>query len=154
AVMAARMGARVTMIGRVGRDGFADQLLQNFRQQGIETTYVTRDDERGTGVAAIVVDDAGQNCILVIPGANLALTPDQVRAAAAALQNADVLLAQLEVPLETSAEAFRLAKAAGVRTALNPAPAQALPPELLGLTDLCVPNEIELELLTGRPGTT
>jgi ribokinase len=154
AVMAARMGARVTMVGRVGRDVFAEQLLQNFRDQGVDTTHVTQDGERGTGVAAIVVDDAGQNCILVIPGANMVLTPEHVRAAAGVLQSADVLLVQLEVPVETTLEAFRLARAAGVRTVLNPAPARPLPPELLTLTDLCVPNETELEQLTGQAGAT
>src|SRR5262249_1209219 len=103
-----------------------------------------------TGTAAIIVDDRAQNCILVVPGANAGLSPEEVRQAAPALQHTDLLLCQLEVPLEATLEAFRLARAAGVRTGLTPAPAVALPEELLQLCDLCVPNETEVELLTGR----
>src|SRR4029077_6818573 len=104
-----------------------------------------------SGTAAIIVDDNAQNCIIVVPGANGSLSPADVRAAAEAIQEADVLLCQLEVPLETTLEAFRLARAAGVRTILNPAPARRLPDDLLRLTDLCVPNETEIEAITGRP---
>jgi ribokinase len=147
------MGARVSMIGRIGRDVFAGRILENFREQGVDTTYLTQDEEQATGVASIVVDEAGQNCILVVPGANTTLAPDHVRHAKERLQAADLLLAQLEVPVETTLEAFRLARASGVRTVLNPAPAQALPGELLALTDLCLPNELELESLTGQSGT-
>jgi ribokinase len=100
-------------------------------------------------VASIVVDDAGQNCILIVAGANEGLSPADVRAAAPAIESAGVLLCQLEVPTETTHEAFRLARAAGVRTILNPAPAAPLSDELLRLTDICIPNETEAELLTG-----
>jgi ribokinase len=154
AVMAARLGARVAMISCVGEDVFGEQTVRNFQQHGIDTTHVRRDAGQPTGVASIVVDDAAQNCILLVPGANQALTPADVRAAAPVIQSAGVLLCQLEVPLETSWGAFRLARAAGVRTILNPAPAVPLPEELLALTDLCVPNETETELLTGRSVTT
>lgn len=149
AVAAARLGARVSMVTRVGRDVFGDQLLANFRSHEIDTCHVIVDRKRPSGVAAIVVDDQARNCILVVPGANHALSPQDVRAAAGTIQAADLLLCQLEVPLDTVWEAFRLAKSAGVRTLLNPAPATALPDDLLRLTDLCVPNEKELELLTG-----
>jgi ribokinase len=149
AVMAARLGARVTMVGKVGRDVFGEGALSNYREHGIDTTHVLIDAERSTGVASIVVDDAARNCIIVVPGANLGLTPDDVRAAAPAIAGAGVLLCQLEVPLETVAEALRIAKAANVTTMLNPAPAVALPDELLHLADVCVPNENEIELLTG-----
>ena len=151
AVAAARLGARVAMVSRVGRDVFAEGLLRNYREHGIDTTHVGTDPECNTGVAAILVDDQARNCILVVPGANAALTPEHIREAAPVVQGAQVLLLQLEVPVETIREAFRLARAAGVLTVLNPAPAAALPDELLGLADLCVPNETELELLTGRP---
>jgi ribokinase len=154
AVMAARLGARVTMIGKVGRDVFGEQMLGNFRAQGIDTTYVGSDADRPSGVASIIVDDEARNCILVIPGANLALSPQDVCEAAAAIREADVLLCQLEVPLVTVLEALRLARDAGVRTILNPAPAAPLPDEVLQLADLCVPNETEIELLTGRPART
>jgi ribokinase len=154
AVMAARLGAAVTMISRVGRDVFGEQTLRNYREQGIDTTHVRIDAHHSSGVAGIVVDDASQNCILIVPGANFALTPQDVQAATPAIQAADALLAQLEVPLEPTLEAFRVARRAGVRTILNPAPARPLPDELLQLTDLCVPNEMESEWLTGRAVTT
>jgi ribokinase len=149
AVMAARLGARVTMVGKVGRDVFGEGALRNYREQGIDTTHVLTDAERPTGVASIVVDDAARNCIIVVPGANLGLTPQDVRVAAGAIESAGVLLCQLEVPLETVAEALRIARAANVMTILNPAPAVALRDDLLRLADLCVPNENEIELLTG-----
>jgi ribokinase len=105
-------------------------------------------------VAGIVVDDEGRNCILVVAGANGALSPEDVRAAGEAVRSADVLLCQLEVPVETTAEALRLARAAGVRTILNPAPAATLPGDLWPLADWCVPNETELEALTGQSAAT
>ena len=149
AVMAARLGARVSMVGKVGRDLFGDRLLANFREQGIDTDHVLVDAGQPSGVATILVDAAANNCILVVPGANGALTPEEVRAAAGAITAADVLLCQLEVPPETTAAALRLARGAGVRTILNPAPAAALTDEMLSLADLCVPNETELRQLTG-----
>ncbi len=154
AVMAARLGAQVRMVSRVGRDVFGEQTLAHFRAEGIDTAHVRADAERPTGVASIVVDDEARNCILVVAGANGALAPDDVRAAAEAVRTADVLLCQLEVPVETTAEALRLARAAGVRTVLNPAPALPLPDEVLALADLCVPNETEVEALTGLPAAT
>ena len=135
--MAARLGARVTMVGKVGRDVFGEGALRNYREQGIDTTHVLTDPERPTGVASIVVDDAAHNCILVVPGANLGLTPQDVRAAADAIESAGVLLCQLEVPIETVAEALRIARAAGVTTILNPAPAVPLPDELLAASPTC-----------------
>src|SRR5439155_22562120 len=97
-----------------------------------------------------MVDDDAQNCIIVIPGANAGLSSPHIHEAAEAIRAADLLLCQLEVPVETVLEAFRIARAAGVQTILNPAPARSLPDELLKLTDLCVPNETELELLADQ----
>jgi ribokinase len=151
AVLAARLGARVTLVSRVGRDLFGEQIRANYLREDIDPEHVSTDDARSTGVASIVVDDAARNCILVVSGANLGLAPEHVRHAAGPLRSARVLLSQLEVPQETVCEAFRLAQAAGVRTILNPAPAAPLAEELLALADLCVPNESELEALTGRP---
>jgi ribokinase len=108
------------------------------------------DRERPSGVASIVVDDQARNCILVVPGANEGLSIQDVRNAAEAIRSAAILLCQLEVPIATIREAFQIAKNAGVRTMFNPAPALALPDDLLCLTDLCVPNETELEQLTGQ----
>jgi ribokinase len=151
AVMAARLGGQVTMIAKVGHDLFGEQMLANLKREGIDTTHVRVDETRPSGSAAIVVDDDAQNCIIVIPGANDALMPSDVRAAAEPIRTADVLLCQLEIPLDTCVEAFRIARAAGVRTILNPAPVKHLPPGLLHLTDLCVPNETEVESITGQP---
>ncbi len=151
AVLAARLGARVAMLSRVGRDLFGGQIRANYRREGIDAEHVSVDEHRPTGAASIAVDDAAQNCILVVPGANLGLAPAHVRQAADAIRSAHVLLCQLEVPQETVCEAFRLAREAGVRTILNPAPAAPLADDLLRLADLCVPNEPELEALTGRP---
>jgi ribokinase len=150
AVAAARLGAQVTMIGRVGNDAFGTQALHNLQANGIDTRFIRADAQRPTGIAAIVLDDAATNCIVVIPGANGALAPADIHTAADAIRSADVVICQLEVPLDTVLETFRIARSAGVRTILNPAPAQPLPAELLENADICVPNETELELLTGR----
>ena len=147
AVMAARLGAQVTMVGRVGRDAFGDATLRHITREGIDTVYIKEDVNAPSGTAAIIVDDEARNCILVVPGANGTLTPQDVCDAESAIRSARVLLCQLEVPTESVLEAFRIARAAKVRTILNPAPAADLPGELLRLTDICVPNEPELELL-------
>ncbi len=154
AVMAAQLGAKVTVVTKVGRDVFGEGTVRNYQEHGIETTYVHVDDERFSGVATILVDDSAQNIIVIVPGANLGLSPADVQSAAPAIRSADVVVCQLEVPVETTLEAFRVASAAGVRTVLNPAPAAPLPDELLRLTDLCVPNEPEAETLTGHVVTT
>jgi ribokinase len=151
AVMAAKLGAQVTMVTKLGRDVFGDGTLKNYRQQGIDDTYVLFDDALFSGVAPIFVDASGRNFIVIIPGANLGLSPADVRTARAAIAGAQILLCQLEVPVETTLEAFRVGKAEGLQTILNPAPAAQLPDELLQLTDICAPNETETELLTGLP---
>lgn len=154
AVMAARLGAAVTLVSKVGRDALGEETLRNYHAQGIDPVHVRVDPALPTGVACIVVDDAGQNAIIGAPGANLGLTPDEVKEAAELIQKAETLICPLEVPVVTVLEAFRLAKAAGVRTILNPAPALPLPEELYRLTDFCVPNEVELEVLTSHQVTT
>jgi ribokinase len=149
AVMAARLGAQVSLIAKIGRDAFSETMLASLSNQGIDTAHVFRDDDRPTGMAAILVDDSATNCIVVAGGANERLGPADVRQAAPSIRQADVLLTQLEVPCETCLEAFRVAREAGVRTIFNPAPARPFPEDMLGLTDFCVPNETELEALTG-----
>jgi ribokinase len=151
AVMAARLGARVALIGRVGRDSFGEQALAHYRAEGIDTTHVGTDAERPTGTAAILVDDRANNCILVVAGANAGVSPDDVGAAESALERAGAVLCQLETPLDATLAAFRLARAHRVMTFLNPAPAADLPDELLQLTDVLMPNEREAERLTGLP---
>ena len=150
AVMAAKLGARVTMVTKLGRDVFGDGTLKNYREQNIDTTHVMFDDVRFSGVAPIFVDDHAQNFVVIVPGANTGLTPSDVQACRQAILDADILISQLEIPVETTLEAFRIAKSGNVRTILNPAPAAPIPDELVQLADICVPNETEIELLTGQ----
>lgn len=150
AVAAARLGAEVTLIGCVGNDDFGRDAIRRYRAEGIDTSFVQHVTDRPTGTAAIVVDDNAENCIIVVPGANANLSPDDVCRAALAIQNADAVLCQLETPLDATLEAFRLARAAGVLTMLTPAPAKDLPDELLALCDVCIPNKTEIELLVGQ----
>jgi len=151
AVAAARLGAQVAMVGRVGDDAFGGLLLDNLAAAGVDHAFVTRDPQAATGVALIEVDDAGQNSIVVVSGANKRLSPADVEAAAAAIGAADVLLLQLENPLETVTRAAQVARAQGVTVILNPAPARPVPDGLLGLVDVLIPNESETALLTGLP---
>src|SRR5262249_33046150 len=150
AVAAARLGASVALVARVGHDAFGQECLRRFRAEGLDTAFVRADAERPTGTAALVVDDRAQNCILVVAWAHAGPAPADVREAAPAIRQADLLLCQLEVPPDATLEALRLARAAGVRTVLTPAPAAELSEQFFRLCDLCVPNETEAELLTGR----
>lgn len=151
AVAAARLGTQVSMVGRVGRDAFGETLLGNLEEDGIEHDFVVQDGEAATGVALIVVDDNGENSIVVSSGANMRLSPADVEAAEAVIAAADVLILQLEVPLESVIRSAELARGHGVRVVLNPAPARPLPDRLLSLVDVLVPNETEAALLTGLP---
>lgn len=154
AVMAAKLGARVSMVTKLGRDVFGEGTLKNYREQGIDTTHVLFDDALFSGVAPIFVDDNARNFIVIVPGANTGLLPADAQAAREVIRSAALLVCQLEIPIETTLEAFRIAKTANVLTILNPAPAAQLPDELLQLTDICAPNETETELLTGMPVNT
>jgi ribokinase len=149
AVAAARMGAAVKMIGRVGQDGFGDELRASAAKDGIDIHYVAVDKHEATGVALITVDTLGQNTIVVASEANLALTPQDLHAAKTAFVNADVLVTQLESPLETVSEALSLAQEHGLKVVLNPAPAQLLSAELLSKVDYLIPNEREAMQVVG-----
>lgn len=151
AVAAARLGGQVTMVGRVGEDAFADVLLNNLSAAGINTAYVLRDREASSGVALIVVDDQGENIIVVASGANMRMTAEDVAAAEPAIAESDVLLLQLEVPLPVVKRAAQIAHSHGASVVLNPAPARELPSEIFDLVDILVPNESEAALLTGLP---
>jgi ribokinase len=149
AVGAARAGGAVTFVARVGRDLFGDQALAGFRKDRINTRYIVRDRTTPSGVALIFVAKGGQNSIGVASGANGRLLPADVRRARAAIEGAQVLLTQLETPLETVEAAAKLAAARGVKVILNPAPARPLPDSLLRKVSILTPNESEAELLTG-----
>jgi len=142
AVMAARTGAKVTMITGIGKDSFGDESLQNFKDCQMDTSSVLRLNTH-TGVAHIWVDGQGQNRISIVPGANFALTPQDGIDEVNKLKNVSVLIAQCEIPQEVTLAAFRTAQELGITTILNPAPYQPLTDDLLELTDWLIPNEIE-----------
>ncbi len=148
AIAASRLGADVTMIGRLGADLFGDTFFTEFDRQNIDTSFVVRDAEVGTGVASPVIDAEGDNSIIIVPRANMRLDVEDVERAASKIADADVLLLQLEVPIESSKRAAEIARANGVEIILNPAPACVLPDSFLGLVDILVPNEVETEFLT------
>lgn len=151
AVAAARLGARVTLVARLGEDVFAEASLANFAAAGIDTTHVRRDAGAASGVALIFVGPGGENSIAVAPGANARLSPEDVEAAEAEIAAADLLLLQLEVPLPTVERAVALAKRFRARVLLNPAPARAVPDDLIARVDLLTPNESEARALLGGP---
>ena len=147
AVAAARLGASVSMLGRVGRDNFGSYLLENLESNNVDTRLVQRDDA-STGTATIIVDSNGQNSIVLSAGANGKVSDADVRTAS--FPDFNLLLLQLEIPIETVLSAARRAKESGLRVLLNPAPARPLPEELISLPDFLLPNEIELSLLTNQ----
>jgi len=149
AVAAARLGAEVTMIGRVGDDDFGRAQLRNLGELSIDTTYVIMDAEAATGIALITLDTSGQNSIVLAPGANMRLTKEDINAARGAIVWSDVLVLQLENPLEVVVHAIDIAYAEGVKVILNPAPARSIPKETLAKLDYLIPNESETALLTG-----
>ena len=149
AVSAARAGGKVTFIARVGRDAFGAQAIAGFRKDGINVAHVTQDDKEPSGVALIFVAKDGENSIAVASGANARLSPADVRRAKSAFTSADLVLMQLETPLETVLEIAKSADYARIPVILNPAPARALPDELLKLISVLTPNETEAEMLTG-----
>lgn len=150
AVAAARLGAEVTFVGRVGSDVFANLAYELWQAEGVNSDYVVQDPDHATGVAPILVDSHGENMIVVILGANLNLQPSDIEAAKDRIAAADALVVQLEINLDMAACALKAAQAAGIMTILNPAPAAALPSETLQLADYLTPNETELETLSGR----
>ncbi|MBM4070815.1 MAG: ribokinase [Planctomycetes bacterium] len=150
AVAAARLGARVTMIGKVGDDAYGSRLIEGLAGEGVNVEHVAVAPGCPSGQAVIAVDDAGQNSIMVVPGANQLLTPDDVLRHEDAIGFGGVMLVQLEVPLETVAAALQLARAKEFVTILDPAPAPdaALPRDLL-CADFLTPNQSEAAALTG-----
>jgi ribokinase len=154
ALAAARAGAKVTMVGRVGNDAFGTMLLDKLTTNNISTEFMTVDHSAGTGIAHITVDGDGDNYIIIAQQANLNLSPFDVERASDVIDKARVLLMQLEVRTDTVIAAAQRARKAGVHVILNPAPAPEnglLPPELLQNVDTLVPNQTEAELLVKMP---
>lgn len=150
AVAAARAGSHVTFIARVGNDDFGKAAIEGYRNDGVNTEDLLIDRNHSTGVAIIMVDErTGQNSIVVAPGANGQLSPHDIIASEKTIANADAVLLQLEIPLESIKKVLEIASKHNVITILNPAPAQPLSDQLLSLVDIITPNESETESLTG-----
>lgn len=149
AVAAKLCGAEVFMVARVGSDLFGPATIENFKKLGIDATHVKQVEGLSSGVAPIFVDPGGQNRILVVKGANDALKPADVDAAADMLKTADCIVLQFEIPLETVYYAVAFARKHGIRCIVNPAPAQAVELRALADLDYFVPNESEAETITG-----
>ncbi len=149
AVAAAKLGAEVFFIAKLGEDIFAEQSLDNFKKETVNTKHVIQTGEAPSGVALILVDDGGNNLIVVAPGANQTLLPADVKRAESDIATCGAVVAQLEVPLETIECAAKMANDLKVPFVLDPAPARELGPELLSMVDVLTPNETEAQILTG-----
>src|SRR5688572_22344295 len=149
ACAAARLGGHACMVGQVGADENGAWLAAQLHESGVHTSFVMRDETESTGVALITIDAAGQNQIVLVPGANGSFTPGRLAHATTALRDARVVLLQLEIPLQTVLAAAHAGRAAGAIVILDPAPAQELPDALLALCDYVTPNETELATFTG-----
>lgn len=153
AVGAARLGARISFVGAVGKDMMGDFLIQGLEANKIDTTWVRRDPQRTTGCAFIMLFPNGNNCIAVDLSANFTLTPADVERARQVIERADALATVLEIPLDVVEAALRLARKAGRLTVLDAGPPRGCPPEILKLADIVSPNETELETLSGTKVT-
>ncbi|OSI07665.1 Ribokinase [Neisseria animaloris] len=153
AVAAARLGADVCMIGAVGNDGFGSELLAHLKQEGVDTAHVKILPHLPTGMANITVA-GGDNHIIVVSGANFGITPADIETCEARIAESDVVLSQLEIPMECVITAAKLARKHGKPFVLNPAPAQKLPAGLLELVTLLTPNAYELAISLGLPEDT
>jgi len=152
AVCAAKLGADVTLVARVGDDVFGEKSLANFRSVGIDTQFVMKDGSAPSGVALIVVDASGENAIVVAPGANHTLMPEHVDAARDAIAKADAVILQLEIPAETVVHTIKMAASLGTRVVLNPAPMRPIPQKVLSKVDVLIPNQHEAAALLGMTG--
>lgn len=150
AVAAARAGGIVTFVAKVGNDNFGKNAVAGYKADEINTDYIFIDPDRPSGIAIIIVEEgSGQNSIIIAGGANKSLSIDDIKATEKLISEADVVLIQLEIPLEVVEFSLKLARHYGVKTILNPAPAQPLSDEILSLVDIITPNESETQILTG-----
>ncbi|BBM19942.1 ribokinase [Enterococcus avium] len=150
AVAAKRSETVTNFIGAVGNDAAGDMMRELLSEEGIDLSGVQTLEKQATGQAYIIVDDQGENSIMIHSGANNAFTPQQVKEYAELITASDFVIAQFESTLESTIEAFTIARQAGVKTILNPAPAlEEVPEDLLKVTDMIIPNETETEILTG-----
>jgi ribokinase len=148
AVAVARMGGNVTFVTKIGNDIFGKQTLEGLEKENINTEFVLVDENEPSGVALIIVNEEGENCIVVAPGANAMLLPKDINFKDA-ISETDIILMQLEIPMKTVSEVIEKAKSINKRVILNPAPAQQLDDDLLMGLYMITPNESEASLLTG-----
>jgi ribokinase len=149
AVAAAKLGGNVTFFAKLGKDIFAEQAKALFKKEGIDISFILTDEKLPSGIALITVDEKGENCIVVAPGANNALTAADLQDQKETIEKASLILVQLEIPLATVDYITQLAKEAGIKMILNPAPACYLGDELLARINIITPNQKEAEMLTG-----
>ena len=149
AISAARLGAQVNLLEKIGQDIFAREALDFYASEGMDTQYIIQDPESYTGVAFITLNQAGENLIVVDVGANDLLSPEDVDAFQSAIADSDVVMSVLEIKAETAARAMTLGREAGAITILNPAPARPLPESIYKDVDVLTPNETELKILLG-----
>lgn len=146
---AGKLDGNVYMIGKVGNDENGKLLVKQLIDNNVKTEYVSVDDENPTGIAIINVNKEGNNSIVVVSGSNMAVSGKQIDDASELIKSSKVIVSQFEIPIDTILKGFKLAKENGVITILNPAPAKKIPCELLKYTDIIVPNETEVESITG-----
>lgn len=149
AVQAARLGADVEFVGAIGDDDFGEMAVNLFASEGIGTSYLRRTTKLNTGLGFIILDRRGENRILIDPGATGSFSVDDLRAARDRIDSSDVVITQLEIPVETAAAAMETAHVAGATTILNPAPARELPPAMFSDIDVLTPNQVEARMLAG-----
>ena len=153
AVAAARLGGSVSMLGCVGNDMFGMALIDNLQKNGVCTDYIKTVEDTPTGVAVITIVD-GDNCIILDSGANALIRPEHILEAENMIKNSDMVILQLEIPIDTVIMSIEIAHRNGIKVLLNPAPAYVLPDEILSKVDIFTPNESECGLITGIKATT
>jgi ribokinase len=144
AVGSVRSGSKTFFIGKVGIDAFGNDMISQLENEGVNTEHVIRDPHESSGVAFILIDETGENMISVAPGANFKLTPEEVQANSEVIKNAKCLIVQMEIPIETIEEIFKIAKQGEVIKILNPAPLKPISLSILNNIDIIIPNEGEL----------
>lgn len=149
AVAARRSGANVYMIGKIGNDDNGRNMVEGFKKEGMNTQYISIDENETTGMAMIMVNKNGNNSIIVEAGANMKIDDKDIENAEEAILNSDIIISQFETPENVAIKAFKRAKELNKITILNPAPAKTISDELLKYTDMIIPNETEAQVITG-----
>ncbi|GAB6032215.1 hypothetical protein CHUAL_010857 [Chamberlinius hualienensis] len=149
-IAAARLGATTAMVANVGNDSYGAEYLEKFKAHEVHADFVTKSDKSHTGIASIFVAETGENCIVIVPGANNFLTPEHINQARNVIENSKVLVCQLEADYEATLSAVRLAKKFGVKTVFNAAPAKTVSDDLFPLCDIFCVNETEAECVSGQ----